>query len=58
MKAIRRPASAAPGMVCGSRYSCAGAHGCRWHRRILSQSDTVPPPSEIRTDWCIHSSKC
>lgn len=26
---------------CSSRYNCAGAHGCRWHRQIPLRSNTT-----------------
>ena len=48
----------APGMACGSRYSCAGVHGCRWHMRIPPQSGTTHSPSEIHTSSCIRSLGC
>lgn len=46
----------APDMACGSRYSYAGVHGCKWHKRIPPRPGTAPPPSEIHRGWCIHSS--
>ncbi len=38
--------------------SNGGAHGCRWHRRILLLPGTSAPPSWIHTDWCIRFSGC
>ena len=42
-----------PGRECDSCYSCAGAHGCKWYKRILPPSDTMSPLSEIHISWCI-----
>ena len=45
-----------PGMACGSRYSCAGVHGCTWHKRIPPRPGTVPHLFGIHRAWYIHSS--
>ena len=38
-----------PDMACGSRYSYAGVHGCKWHERTPPRSGTIPPLFEIHT---------